>query len=95
MVILAAVSIIIAPLFVCAVWPLQLSAGNVRFFNVPVLAAVVVGFFEKVPALAVKWAIFAHIVLYTISKSISAIFISIYIGCSVSVSVLLMLSSED
>ncbi|AGN36641.1 solute:sodium symporter family transporter [Bacillus paralicheniformis] len=69
-VILAAVSIIIAPFILFAPSGLYNYLQEMfGFFNVPVLAAVVVGFFtKKVPALAVKWAIFAHIVLYTISK---------------------------
>ncbi|MFG5456415.1 solute:sodium symporter family transporter, partial [Enterococcus faecalis] len=66
-VILAAVSIIIAPFILFAPSGLYNYLQEMfGFFNVPVLAAVVVGFFsKKVPALAVKWAIFAHIVLYT------------------------------
>ncbi|KAA6473549.1 solute:sodium symporter family transporter [Bacillus swezeyi] len=69
-VVLAAVSIIIAPFILFAPSGLYNYLQEMfGFFNVPVLAAAVVGFCsKKVPALAVKWAIPAHIALYTVSK---------------------------
>ncbi|MGM0862718.1 MAG: solute:sodium symporter family transporter [Bacillota bacterium] len=68
--ILGVVSIIIAPFILYAPSGLYNYLQEMfGFFNVPILAAVVVGFFSKrVPALAVKIAIPAHIVLYGLSK---------------------------
>lgn len=69
-IILGTVSIFIAPFILFAPSGLYNYLQEMfGFFNVPVLAAVVVGFFsKKVPALAVKLAIPAHIILYAISK---------------------------
>ncbi|WFA03296.1 solute:sodium symporter family transporter [Bacillus sp. HSf4] len=67
---LGALSVVIAPFILFAPSGLYNYLQEMfGFFNVPVLAAVVVGFFsKKVPALAVKAAIPAHILLYAISK---------------------------
>ncbi|MCY8130526.1 solute:sodium symporter family transporter, partial [Bacillus spizizenii] len=68
--VLGLVSIVIAPFILYAPSGLYSYLQEMfGFFNVPILAAVVVGFFtKKVPALAVKIAIPAHIVLYGLSK---------------------------
>jgi SSS family solute:Na+ symporter len=68
--ILAVVSIIVAPFIIYAPAGLY---GYLQecfgFYNVPILAAVVVGFYsKKVPAKGPKVALIAHIILYTLSK---------------------------
>lgn len=67
---LAVLSIVIAPFIMYARTGLY---GYLQecfgFYNVPILSAVVVGFFsKKVPAIAPKIALIAHLILYTMSK---------------------------
>lgn len=69
-IVLGLVSVAIAPFILFApsglYYYLQEMFG---FYNVPIIAAVVVGFFTKrVPAIAPKIALCAHIVLYALSK---------------------------
>ncbi|MDR5594994.1 solute:sodium symporter family transporter [Paenibacillus larvae] len=69
-VILGAIAVIVSPFILYApsglYYYLQEMFG---FYNIPIIAAVVVGFFsKKVPAIAPKIALIVHIVLYTLSK---------------------------
>lgn len=68
--ILAIISMIIAPLIMYAPSGLYNYMQEFNgFFNVPILAAILVGFFtKKVPAIAPKIALAFHIVLYSLSK---------------------------
>ncbi|MGG3838907.1 solute:sodium symporter family transporter [Paenibacillus thiaminolyticus] len=67
---LGLVAVIVAPFILYApsglYYYLQEMFG---FYNIPIIAAVVVGFFsKKVPAIAPKIALCVHVVLYTLSK---------------------------
>lgn len=69
-IILGIVAVIVSPFILYApsglYYYLQEMFG---FYNIPIIAAVVVGFFsKKVPASAPKIALVVHIVLYTVSK---------------------------
>lgn len=92
--VLAILSIIIAPFIMYApdglYGYLQECFG---FYNVPILAAVFVGFFsKKVPAIAPKVALLAHVVLYTISKFVAADVHFLYVlGVLFPVNILIML----
>lgn len=63
------------------------------FYNVPILAAVFVGFFsKKVPAIAPKVALLAHVVLYTASKFVATDVHFLYVlGVLFPVNVIIML----
>ncbi|MCY6957144.1 solute:sodium symporter family transporter [Clostridium brassicae] len=63
------------------------------FYNVPILAAVFVGFFsKKVPAIAPKVALLSHVVLYTISKFVASDVHFLYVlGVLFPVNVIIML----
>ncbi|KGM96681.1 transporter [Clostridium novyi A str. 4552] len=93
--ILAVVSVMIAPFIMYAPAGLY---GYLQecfgFYNVPILAAVVVGFFsKKVPAIAPKVALLSHIVLYTISKFVASDIHFLYVlGVLFPVNVLVMLA---
>lgn len=68
--ILATISIVVAPFILYAPSGLY---GYLQecfgFYNVPILAAVIVGFFSKrVPAKGPKVALISHVILYTLSK---------------------------
>ncbi|RXI47709.1 solute:sodium symporter family transporter [Clostridium tetani] len=68
--ILAIISMVIAPLIINAPSGLYnyLQECN-GFYNVPILAAILVGFFsKKVPSIAPKIALVFHIIFYSISK---------------------------
>ncbi|QZY55635.1 solute:sodium symporter family transporter [Crassaminicella profunda] len=72
-IVLAVISMLIAPFIIYApdglFGYLQECFG---FYNVPIVAAVMVGFYTKrVPALGAKISLFSHIVLYTISKFVA------------------------
>ncbi|WNS77856.1 solute:sodium symporter family transporter [Domibacillus sp. DTU_2020_1001157_1_SI_ALB_TIR_016] len=69
-IILAGVSVVIAPLVMFAPSGLYTYLQEMfGFYNVPIIAAVMVGFFSKrVPALAPKIALITHIILYALSK---------------------------
>ncbi|WP_087065638.1 solute:sodium symporter family transporter [Intestinibacillus massiliensis] len=71
-VILATVSIIVAPFVSLAPSGLyDFLQSCFGFFNVPILAAVIVGLFNKhVPAVAPKVSLVMHVVLYSVSKLI-------------------------
>lgn len=92
--ILAVLSIAIAPFIIYAPSGLY---GYLQecfgFYNVPILASVVVGFFnKKVPAIAPKVALLAHVVLYTISKFVASDIHFLYVlGVLFPVNVLIML----
>lgn len=93
--VLAVCSIIIAPFIIYAPSGLY---GYLQecfgFYNVPILAAVVVGFFsKKVPAIAPKVALLSHVVLYTISKFVASDVHFLYVlGVLFPVNVLIMLA---
>lgn len=74
-IILAAISVCVAPfisLFPSGLYDFLQSCFG--FYNMPILAAVVVGIFsKKVPALGAKIALIVHAVLYSISKMIPAL----------------------
>ena len=67
---LALVSVIVAPFVSFAPTGLyDFLQSCFGFYNMPILAAVIVGIFSKrVPALAPKVALITHVILYTISK---------------------------
>lgn len=91
---LAVLSIIIAPFIIHAPSGLY---GYLQecfgFYNVPILAAIVVGFYsKKVPAIAPKVALLSHIVLYTVSKFVASDVHFLYVlGVLFPVNVLIML----
>ncbi len=72
---LAALSIIVAPFVSYAPSGLyDFLQSCFGFFNVPILAAVILGLFTKrVPAIAPKVSLILHVVLYSISKFIPAL----------------------
>lgn len=92
--ILAVLSITIAPFIIYAPSGLY---GYLQecfgFYNVPILAAVVVGFFsKKVPAIAPKIALIVHVILYTISKFVASDIHFLYVlGVLFPVNVLIMI----
>lgn len=73
--ILAVISIVVAPFVSLAPSGLyDFLQSCFGFFNVPILAAVIIGLFNKrVPAIAPKVSLIMHIVLYSISKMIPAL----------------------
>lgn len=73
--VLAIVSIVVAPFVSNAPSGLyDFLQSCFGFFNVPILAAVIIGLFNKtVPAIAPKVSLILHIVLYSISKFIPAL----------------------
>ncbi|EES90416.1 solute:sodium symporter family transporter [Clostridium botulinum] len=92
--VLAVLSISIAPFIIYAPSGLY---GYLQecfgFYNVPILAAVIVGFFsKKVPAIAPKIALISHVVLYTISKFVASDIHFLYVlGVLFPVNVMIML----
>lgn len=70
--ILALVSVVVAPFisfFPSGLYDFMQSCFG--FFNMPILAAVIIGIFaKKVPALGPKAALISHVVLYAVSKTI-------------------------
>ena len=72
---LAALSIVVAPFVSYAPSGLyDFLQSCFGFFNVPILAAVILGLFTKrVPAIAPKVSLILHVVLYSISKFIPAL----------------------
>ena len=72
---LAALSIVVAPFVSYAPSGLyDFLQSCFGFFNVPILAAVILGLFTKrVPAIAPKVSLVLHVVLYSISKFIPAL----------------------
>ncbi|MCT4621639.1 MAG: solute:sodium symporter family transporter [Marinisporobacter sp.] len=93
--ILAVISMLIAPFIIYApsglFGYLQECFG---FYNVPILAAIVVGFYTKrVPAIAPKIALLSHVVLYTASKFVAGDVHFLYVlGVLFPVNVLIMLA---
>lgn len=91
---LAVISMIIAPFIIYAPSGLY---GYLQecfgFYNVPILAAIVVGFYTKrVPSIAPKIALLSHIILYTLSKFVAADVHFLYVlGVLFPVNVLIML----
>lgn len=68
--ILAAISVLVAPLVSFAPTGLyDFLQSCFGFYNMPILAAVIVGIFSKrIPAMAPKVALISHVILYSISK---------------------------